>query len=416
MELIIDRTEEAVWSAVREEKQIVEVDMRRAGALAAGTIVDGVVTELMPSMNAAFVHVGRSKAGLLHLEDLAAFRADASIKEGAKIQDWLRPGECVRVQVRREEVESKGPKLSTILKFNGRGIVYIANSEEIGVSKRLASESGRAAWRETLKTWAAPGEGFILRTEAAAMTETEVKKEADRLRKTAAYVHEDARADAPAVVSPSASFLEQKLTDTAVSLLNRVIVNHPADAAAAEDFLSRFGARNVTVEMINQGSTFAAENVCAELKHVFTPKVPLAGGGSIMIECTEALTAIDVNMGGFKKENSRKQAIQKANETAILEIARQLRLRDIGGLIVIDLIDMADEVDKENVLQLLKKKLQDDRKKTNVGGITQFGLVELTRKRTGSSWLEEAKQLCSLCNGEGNIIKESIIPGFKFTD
>lgn len=360
----------------------------------AGNVYVGRITRVVPAMGAAFVEIGHAKSGFLPLSSNPALQGD--LHEGAR----------ALVQVMREPERGKGAQLSTDIRIPGRLLVYAPNGSGIHVARRICDDEEVQRLTALLSSVVRPDEGWIARTAAVAATESELGREAEALREAWCDILRLAReAVPPALVYGESSPVLRVLRDKSGPQLARVIVDERESFAAAEGFLRAYLPHIVAHLSLHDGrvSLFEAEGVEEEFESLLDPRVSLPCGGTLVIERTEALWAIDVNTARNTTGSSPEVSILATNLEAAVEVARQIRLRDLAGLIVIDFVHMDDAVARERVLEALRSALADDPSPVRVAGFSDLGLVELSRRRTRPSLTGELGALCPDCGGTGSV-------------
>ncbi|MEY4285103.1 MAG: ribonuclease [Pseudomonadota bacterium] len=379
-----------------------------------GNIYLGKVTRVLPGMQSAFIDIGMEKAAFLHVADLFN-PASVSKSEGAQdaavtpIEKQVFEGQTLLVQVIKDPIGTKGARLTTQISIAGRMLVYLPQDRHVGVSQKIAQPL-RDALRDRLDRLANEfmGQdrvgGFILRTNAEDATDDDIRKDLRYLQATWENIRQLAQTRAPkSLIHADLNLMQRVLRDMVVEATQSIRI----DSREQHQSLLQF-ARDVmpdTVSLIQhyQGERpiFDLFSVEEEIIRALGRRVPLKSGGYLIIEQTEALTTIDVNTGGFVGRKSFEETIYKTNLEAAGAIARQLRLRNLGGIIVADFIDMQQSEHQQAVLEELKKHLLRDRVKTMVSGFSELGLLELTRKRTRESLMHVMCDACPACKGTG---------------
>jgi ribonuclease G len=400
---------------------VAELYLERRGARSiVGNIYKGRVDNVLAGLEAAFVDIGLEKNGFLHVDEIvlpgveAPRRGRGSGRESRQITDMLKPGQEIVVQVVKDPLKTKGARLSMDLTIAGRYMVYAPYGEGIGVSRRLDDKE-----RERLRKEAAKldlkGAGAIIRTAAQGATRADLERELVYLFKLGEVLQRRvAETTAPALVFQEADLSVRVVRDIFSSVFDRAIVDDPKQYHRLVSFFSRTAPELVDrVELWDEGRPlFEAFGVEQVLDSTLSRRVDLPSGGYLMIDYAEALTVIDVNSGSFigRGRGARlEDTITKTNLEAADEVVRQLRLRDIGGIIVIDFIDMARARNRDAVLKTLRKALDEDRTKTFVVEISPLGLVEMTRQNVTDGVREIMTRPCPTCHGEGVIKSEETI-------
>jgi ribonuclease G len=323
-----------------------------------------------------------------------------------RIKDVLRIGQELLVQVIKGPRSTKGARVSTRISLPGRYLVLMPESDNLGVSRKIEDSKERDRLKKIGDRLREPGFGLIIRTEAEEKSETELKQDRDFLINEWRKISEKARScQAPALVQPDLTLLYKTIRDVFGSDVSKLIIDEPAEFEKANELLDRISPKLKGRIFLYDGSQpiFDHFNLENEIDRSLKRKVFLKSGGSLIIDETEALTVIDVNTSKFVGSSSLAETIVKTNLDAANEIARQLRLRDIGGIIVIDFIDMTSARDKQAVLKALELALKRDRSRTKISNISPLGLVEMTRKRTGETLSGFMSDECPYCNGRGHL-------------
>ncbi|WP_240374733.1 Rne/Rng family ribonuclease [Bacillus piscicola] len=409
-ELIFNTATTERRAAIKKQGKVIEIYLERPeDDRIAGSIYKGRVKDVIPGMEAAFIDIGREKNGFLHRDEIIGYKnldEAASIKEKRSISEFITEGQEIVVQVTKEEFGDKGARLTENVAIPGMYTVYMPEGSYIGVSKRIYSESMREKWRETAKSLLEDDEGIIIRTVCEQESVAAVKQDLAFLREDwAAALEKTKNERPPALMYQDGGIVERLLREYSLSEIERIVVDHRPDLLQIKRLL-RFDEAALQKVAHHRGNEniFSSEGIDKELDKALQPKVWLKSGGFLMIEHTEAMTVIDVNTGRFTGKGNLEETILKTNIEASLEIARQLRLRDISGIIVIDFIDMKKEESKRKLLSSFKQALGEDRTKTNVIGISPLGLVEMTRKKVRRSLGDTLFADCSTCRGNGRLL------------
>jgi ribonuclease G len=375
-----------------------------------GNIYLGKVVRVLPGMQSAFIDIGLERAAFLHVADIWDARSHdhGGDNQLTPIEKMLYDGQAITVQVIKDPIGTKGARLSTQISIAGRMLVYLPQDSHIGISQRIENEVEREALRAKVLSLQAPEEkgGFIVRTMAEDASDEDLKSDVDYLRRTWATISLLAK------TKPVTTLLHQDL-----NLAQRVLrdfVNEETDALIVDSrenyvMLEQF-AKTYTPSVLPKLQHYTGErplfdlhSVEAEIERALGRRVDLKSGGYLIIDQTEAMTTIDVNTGSFVAGRSFDDTIFKTNLEATIAIARQLRLRNLGGIIILDLIDMENEEHKEAVLAELNKALSRDRTKISVSSFSALGLVEVTRKRTRESLAHILCEPCPACSGKGQV-------------
>ncbi len=354
-----------------------------------GNIYIGKVTDVLIGMQAAFVDIGAEKNAFLHIRDILPKKSNVTGNkkeelENYKIKDYIKPNQKVLVQVKKDSNNIKGARVSTNIQIAGRFVVVLPENDFITVSQKIENEEERnrlisivGSVKKNKKI------GIIIRTAAKGKEESKIKKNIENTLKELENIQKEflnSDDKVPKIIKKSDTILEKILLDIADNKLEKIYVNNKELQKEIEQILKRLQEDvTIKVELVEEGLENRYD-LNSQIEKISNRKIWLKCGGFITIDKTEALTAIDVNSGKFTgKENIEKTAL-KVNKEASIEIAKQLRLRDIGGIIIIDYIDMNEESSKEEIIELLKEKLKEDRAKTQVMEFTKLSLLEITRK------------------------------------
>jgi ribonuclease G len=407
-EVLVNITPQETRVAVIQGGAVQELLIERAANRGlVGNIYMGRVARVLPGMQSAFVEVGLERAAFLHVADIWEQRKPNG--EAAKpIEKVLAEGQPVLVQVVKDPIGTKGARLSTQVSIAGRVLVYLPQDPHIGISQKIEDESGRQALREKLKALLPAEEkgGFIIRTLAEGAAEDELRTDVEYLRHLWADIRERSLgAEPPKLLYQDLSLAQRVLRDMVTGDISAVKVdsreNFQKLAAFAESYMPEVRGR--LEHYSGERPLFELYNVEPEIEKALSRRVDLKSGGTLFIDQTEALTTIDVNTGGFVGSRNFDDTVFKTNLEAAQAIARQLRLRNLGGIIIADFIDMESEEHRAAVLAELKKALSRDRTRMTVNGFTQLGLVEMTRKRTRESLAHVLCEPCPTCGGRGEV-------------
>jgi ribonuclease G len=393
---------------------------RRGGRSIVGNIYKGKVDNVLPGLEAAFVDIGLEKNGFLHVDEIVLPGVEVSRRgrgsSGQKIADLLKPGQEIVVQVIKDPLKTKGARLSMDLTIAGRYMVYAPTGEGIGVSRRLEDRERERLRKQTAKLDLGGG-GAIVRTAAHGAKREDFERELAYLHKLhEVLVKRVAETEAPGLVFQEADLSVRVVRDIFSAHFERAIVDDEQQHHRLVSFFARTAPELVQrVELWDKDKEeplFEAYGVEKAIEGVLSRRVDLPSGGYLMIDYAEALTVIDVNSGSFigrGKGAALEDTITKTNLEAAEEVVNQLRLRDIGGIIVIDFIDMARARNRDAVMKTLRKSLDEDRTKTFTAEISKLGLVEMTRQNVTEGVREIMTRACPTCDGEGVIRSEETI-------
>ena len=343
-----------------------------------GNIYSGIVKDIVPGMQAAFVDIGLEKSSFIHVKDLMP-QVDEKIEErkDEKINNIVKAGEKILVQVQKDSNDKKGARISTHIKITGKYVILMPNTKIVTISQKIENEKERERLINIIKNNLPENTGAIIRTAGEGKKEQEIIKDLEKLQKEWMQIIEKFKKsnNKPQLIFNSPSIVEKIIIDMAEKQLEKVEVNDIEEYKA----IKKLGEENLKIE-ISEEDLIEKYDLQKQIEKMKQRKIWLNCGGFITIDSTEALVAIDVNSGKYTGKSTLEETIYKVNYEATIEIAKQLRLRDIGGIIVIDYIDMKKQEHKEKIEKLLKEVLKQDRAKTQVEGFTKLNLMEMTRK------------------------------------
>lgn len=375
-----------------------------------GSVRLGTVARVLPGMQSAFIDIGLDRAAFIHIADVRENRHERSAGLPATpIEKLLFEGQTVMVQVIKDPLGTKGARLSTQISLAGRLLVYLPFDPHIGVSQRIESEQERQCLRDRVQRLA-PQDcqgGFIVRTQAEQASDEALQTDIDYLMRLWRHIQQTAKASAPPTRLYQDLTLPQRvLRDIAGPKTHRILVDCEEVATQMQQWAALYTPelQHKIAPYVGERSLFDLANVEEELKRALSRRVDLKSGGYLIIDQTEALTAIDVNTGGFVGGRNFDDTIFRNNLEAAHAIARQLRLRNLGGIIVIDFIDMHDTDHQEAVLEALRQATSLDRTRTTVSQFSALGLVEMTRKRTRDALNHHLCEPCPTCQSRGQIL------------
>lgn len=397
-----------------------ELDHERASAESqVGNIYKGRVTNVEPAIQAAFVDFGRERNGFLHISDLHPMYFPGAAREEAErvgmrtprrerppIQKCLRRNQEVLVQVLKSGIGTKGPTLSTYLSIPGRFLVMMPNMERLGVSRKIEDDELRRKMRQMLDELQPPKDfGFIIRTAGIDRTKAELKRDLAYLQRLWRTIERRMKQCDIGELYTESSLVIRTIRDVFTNDIQRIIVDDLAAAKRAADFLAIASPRSSSRVLYYKDPVplFDRFDIERQIENIHAKQVPLPSGGSLVIESTEALVAIDVNSGRMRDNHDAETTAFKTNLEAADEICRQLRLRDLGGVVVNDLIDMRDPKHRRAVEQRFRDNLKRDRARTRVLTISQFGILEMTRQRMRPGITSSVYGPCSHCGGAGKV-------------
>jgi ribonuclease G len=410
-EIIVNIDTRETRVAVVEDGKLVELHIEREERVA-GSIYKCKVSNVLPGMDAAFVDVGLERNAFLYVADVLPEADDeypAARKEAARavhIKDVLKIGQELLVQIVKGPRGTKGARVSTRVSLPGRYIVLMPEADNVGVSRKIEDSQERDRLKRVADKIRPLGFGMIVRTEAEGQSESELRHDLDFLLRMWDQIQEKSkRIQAPGLVHQELSLVYKTIRDVFSSEVHKMIIDSPVDYERAVELVELLSPRMKSRIALYDDAEPIFEHFAieSEIDRLLRRKVWLRSGGHLTIDETEALTTIDVNTGKFIGSTSLADTILKNNLEAATEIARQMRLRDIGGMIIIDFIDMVNPKDKQHVVTSLEKALRKDRTRTKISHISPLGLVEMTRKRTGETISEVITEACPYCQGRGKI-------------
>ena len=370
-----------------------------------GNLYKGLVTHVQPSLQAAFVDYGLDRNGFLPLSDIHPEYYVNEVEEPIRIQDVIHPGQEVLVQIVKEEIGSKGALLTTYISLAGRDVVLMPGQTQRGVSRKIEEEAQRDRLRAVVNDLRIPEEfGVILRTAAENRTKRDIVKDFNHLMKIWDEIRKQVEeAPAPALIHKDQDLALRILRDYFNPNIKSILVDDRDVFKTVKEFLRIFSPAHQRVVKLykDEGPITSKFNLEDQIEQIFRKRVPLKSGGSLFIDSTEALVAIDVNSGRTNGNGVLEEMVYKVNMEAAGEIPRQLRLRDLGGLIVVDFIDMRDNRHAREVERRFKEETKKDKAKITVGRISRFGLLELSRQRLGLNIMRGSFGECPVCHGVG---------------
>ncbi|WP_300455215.1 Rne/Rng family ribonuclease [Desulfobacula sp.] len=443
-ELVVNAAPHETRVALLENGTIVEVFIEREDETSiAGNIYNGRVQRVLPGMQAAFVDIGFDQAAFIYVDDVLdtashktfqKFEQDgygdtdtesaeqeseetnrtdnhaswkAALNPECNIEDLLTEGQEIMVQVAKSSIGTKGPRVTTHISLAGRYMVLMPTVDHIGISKRIEKDAERTRLKELLLSIRENNFGYIFRTQAEGIDEATIKKEIDFLGKTwEAILTKRKTASAPSLVYKDLTVTFRAVRDLLANEADKLIIDSKEDYENVQNFLNKLMPDvKLSVELYQgKESIFDAFNIEGDVARALKRKVWLKSGGYIVIDQTEALVAIDVNTGRYVGKHNFDETILKTNLEAVKEIAYQIRLRNIGGIIIIDFIDMKKEQHKEKVMAHMNEAMKKDKSQTNVLPLTELGLVQMTRKRIRRNLTRTLCEPCFYCNGDGHLL------------
>ena len=425
-EILISSTPQESRIAIVEDGVLAEFLIERKEEMGiAGNVYKGKVSRVLPGMQAAFVDIGMDKAGFLHASDfyeipgdvqiIAANGEDAEFTEPPKppppsrrlpLEKRVSGGEAILVQVAKDPLGTKGARVTSHVSLPGRYMVFIPGSKHIGISRRIESEEERKRLKEIAQSLRTEEGGFILRTACEGRSKREIQRDLRFLIILWKRIQKRAEtSSAPALIHQDLDSITRAIRDFYSTETEQVVIDSPKDHRRVLDFVRQFMPRlKAKIELYSDKEPlFDRHGVEEKVQKALDRRVWLRSGGSIIIERTEALTAIDVNTGRFVGKRNQEETILRTNMDAVHEVVRQLRLRNLGGIIIIDFIDMEKEANRKKVYDALREALKKDKARTNILKISELGLVEMTRQRTRESLENQLLSPCPHCEGRGRV-------------
>ncbi|MEE9241503.1 MAG: Rne/Rng family ribonuclease [bacterium] len=418
-----------------------------------GNIYKGKVSKVLPGMQAAFVDIGLEKAGFLYVNDVDTIESIESYRkiaaeeldegddldfdsaaedeedqngysrpsswgrrvrrgEEKSIEELLRDGQEVIVQVSKEPLGTKGSRLTSYITLPGRYVVYMPTINQVGISRRIEDEFERRRLRKLVRHHRQPGAGYIVRTASESMGDEEIETNMNFLHALWEDIFKKSEnAAAPSLIHSNLTLIQRTVRDLFGSSVDQMVIDDTEEYERCRDFLSTYYPHLVPRLRHYDGeeSIFDYYGVELELERALGQRVWLKSGGYIVIDQTEALTTIDVNTGRFVGKRSPEETISQTNLEAVREIVAQLRLRDLGGIIIVDFIDMEREENREKIFNAFQEELRKDRSRTKISKISELGLVEMTRKRVRESLEHVLTGTCPYCEGRGRVKSASTV-------
>ncbi len=405
--------------AILEDNKLVELFAeKKEQEILVGNIYKGIIRNVLPGLGAAFIDIGLSRTAFLHYKDIdPSLLSEAKRKiftqyDSSSINRILSNGQEITVQVKKDPVGKKGARVTGKLSIPGKFLVYMPNAKKIALSRKIISSSERTRIKSILKKIKEPKTGLIIRTDTERIEEEDFEQEYTGLAKTWKFIEKQIKhAKAPVCIYDENDLSFSLVRDLFSSSVERLVVDNKK---LKNKIISRL--KHITPELTDKielyqedSSIFDAYGIEKEIETIFKSRVNLPSGGNISIQQTEALVAIDVNTGSFTGRDNYEETIEQTNLEAAFEIARQIRLRDLSGIMVLDFIDMKSESSQEKVFGVLKESLKRDRAKNKIYPFSPLGLVEISRKRTRPSLLLTYSEQCPHCNGTGRLLSRDSV-------
>jgi ribonuclease G len=422
-EIAISVTQEETRVAVLDNGVMTDLYVDRAKQKDfVGNIYIGKVVKVLPGMQAAFIDIGMDKAAFMHVSDLSLeteagdtlMDSDDDDRGGEMpkprrqsaqpIEALLKEGQQLMVQISKGPIGTKGPRVTTYVSLPGRYLVFMPNVEHVGVSRRIPKDEERARLKEIVKRLRRPGHGYIVRTVSEGVKEEDLRSDVEFLE----TLWEDVlkkreQGSSPNLLHADLSLAFRVVRDLFSKKVDRLLIDVKEEYDAVRDFVRRFLPDQVSrVHYYNrEESLFDHLGIEMEIARALSRKVWLKSGGYIVVDHTEAMTVIDVNTGRFVGKRDQEETILKNNLEAVKEVAYQIKLRGIGGIIIVDFIDMERERNREKVYQALVDAMSGDKARTRISRISDLGLIEISRERVREDLLRTMSQPCHYCEGRG---------------
>ena len=384
IEIIVNKNENNKLIAVIENGKLVEIYEENEESLKArneGSIYLGIVKDIIPGMQAAFIDIGTEKNSFIHVKDVIP-QVDEKIEKRieVKIKEVVKPGQKLLVQIQKDSNDKKGARTSTHIKLTGKYVILMPNTNIVTISQKITDENEKERLLKLVKSKLPENTGAILRTASEKKAEELIQKDLEQLINKWQKIKTkfDQTTNTPQLLYTSPSIIEKIILDMPENKISTIEVNDKKEYEEIKNILQELQENNIKLEI--KQNLLEKYELEKQIEKAKQRKIWLNCGGFITIDSTEALVAIDVNSGKFTGKSTLEDTVYKVNYEATIEIAKQLRLRDIGGIIIIDYIDMKSEENKEKIEKLLKETLKQDRAKTQVEGFTKLNLMELTRK------------------------------------
>ena len=423
-DIIINSSEYETRIAVLENSKLMELWVERPESeRIVGDIYKGIVKAVLPGMQAAFLDLGLERSAFLHISDItelyeADFLEEEELaqrkkkKAPQKIEELLKKGQEILVQIMKEQMGTKGSKVTSQLSLAGRYLVLVPGEEHIGVSRKIIEREEKKRLKRVVSELKPEGFGAIIRTVAEGKNQKEFKNDIRLLLNLWKKIRREAeKKKAPALVHKDMGLVASVIRDQLSSEVNQVMIDSKWEYKKIRSYLQVIapGLRQKVILYDKDIPIFDFYNIESQIEKMLDRRVWLRKGAYIVIDQTEAMVTIDVNTGRFVGKSDQQTTILKANLEASREIARQIRLRDIGGLIIVDFIDMESFENRKKVFEEFKASFKNDRSKHSILPISDFGLIEMTRERIRPSLLYTFSQPCPTCNGIGRVLSKETL-------
>lgn len=421
-EIAISVAREETRVAVLENKTVVELYVDRAKKKDfVGDIYKGTISKVLPGMQAAFVEIGLARAAFMHVSDLSVGTEPGDIlvendddDKGPElprprrqtvrpIQELLKEGQDLVVQISKGPIGTKGPRVTSYSSLPGRFLVFMPNVDHIGISRRIGSDEERYRLKEIMRRIRKPGYGYIVRTVSEGVTEDDLKSDVEFLAAVWEDILKKQDQPAPALLHTDLNLTLRVVRDLFTKKVDRLLIDSKDEFNKVKDFVRKYLPEQTSrlYHYEKEESLFDSLGIEMEISRALSRKVWLKSGGHIVIDHAEAMSVIDVNTGRYVGKRDQEETILKNNLEAAKEIAYQIKLRGIGGIIIIDFIDMERERNREKVYKALVDAMASDKARTRISRISDLGLVEISRERVREDLLRTLSDICSDCEGRG---------------
>ncbi|MFC5650090.1 Rne/Rng family ribonuclease [Paenibacillus solisilvae] len=408
--MIVHGQKEMLQIGVIDGNRLIEFYMEKSDNVGqlVGSVFKGRIVNVLPGMQAAFVDIGLPKNAFLYIDDVLHPHLERQPAVKPSVDQLLKAGQEIVVQVMKEPLGGKGARVTTHYSLPGRFLVYMPHADYVGVSKKVNGEQARARMRATGESIRQKGEGVIMRTAAEGESSESLKADVQFLRELWQGIEKRAiHAEAPSELHREADLVHRLVRDLLTSEMDEIWIDDQASYLKTEAVMQQMAPSMVTrmrlFEKHSQVPLFQKYRINEQLQEGFERRIRLSSGGDLVWDQTEALTVIDVNTGKFVGTSDLEDTVFRTNMEAVDQIARLIRLRDVGGIIIIDFIDMELEEHRDQILQRLELLVRQDRTKCQVVGWTRLGLLELTRKKVREHAMQQMLETCSICKGRGKV-------------
>lgn len=406
-QLFIHSSHDVTQSALLENGKLVEFNLERAaGASLIGNLYKGKVVNVLPGMQAAFVDIGLSKNAFLYVDDALHPHLDKQPKDKPSITELLKPGDELLVQVIKEPLGGKGARVTTHFSLPGRWLVYMPGADYVGISKKIDQESERQRLKSLAEDIRFEGEGLIMRTNAEGESRLSLEEDLNGLRAIWNKVNAlGASSAAPSELHKDSGLVHRLIRDVITPDTEELIIDDDDCLQNAKEYVRQAApALRDRIRLYReQQPMFDKFGIKDQVEKAFQSRIWLKSGGYLVWDQTEALTVIDVNTGKYTGTASLEETVFQTNREAAEEIARLLRVRDVGGIIIVDFIDMETEDHRHQVVHRLESTMKRDRTKCQIVGWTRLGLLEITRKKARENAMTYFYETCAACKGSGKI-------------